>query len=468
MSRRVIVIGLDSAPPEMLFGRMLDLMPNLREMVEGGLHGPLRSCDPPITVPAWQVMSASASPGLLGLYGFRHRKGHSYTEAWTPNSYSVRLPRIWDVLARQGKRSCLIGVPPAYPPKPLKGWSVSCFLTPPGSPRYTYPPDLRQEIEDLVGEYLFDVPFRVEDRKTLRERLFEMTEKRFDVVRHLATTKPWDFLMMVEIGVDRLGHAFWKFFDPTHPRHVPDSPYRHIDEEYYALVDRRLGELRKLLPDAVFLVVSDHGSKAMTGAFCVNEWLIERGHLVLEEPPGAVVPLDEAAVDWSRTKAWGWGGYYARIFLNVEGREPRGIIPGSRYEEAREELAGELRTIEHPDGSRMRVTVFRPEETYVAALGNPPDLMVYFDDLDWRSAGTVGHGGLYLSENDTGPDDSVHAMDGIFVLHDPSRRYARRVEGASILDVAPTILNVMDVPAPPGMEGRPVELHSKEEVSPRP
>ena len=67
-------------------------MPNLAGMVEDGVHGPLRSCDRPITVPAWQVMSTSASPGRLGLYGFRHRRGHSYTEGWTPNSYSVRLP----------------------------------------------------------------------------------------------------------------------------------------------------------------------------------------------------------------------------------------------------------------------------------------------------------------------------------------------------------------------------------------
>jgi predicted AlkP superfamily phosphohydrolase/phosphomutase len=456
VSRRVVLIGLDSAPPEMVFGRLLPHMPNLKAMVDSGLHGPLRSCDPPITVPAWQVMSTSASPGSLGLYGFRHRKNHSYTEGWTPNSLSVRRSRIWDVLAGQDKKSCLIGVPPAFPPRPMNGWSVSCFLTPPGSPRYTYPPNLRHEIEDLVGTYLFDVPFRIEDREPLREGLFEMTEKRFDVVRHLATTKPWDFLMMVEIGADRLGHAFWKFFDPTHPRHVPESPYRRIDEEYYALVDQRLGELRHLLPDAVFLVVSDHGSKAMTGAFCINEWLIERGHLVLESPPETVVPLDRISVDWSRTKAWGWGGYYARIFLNIEGREPRGMIPQGRYEEVREALIEEISTITRPDGAPMNARAFRPEDLYPEVTGDSPDLMVYFDDLNWRSAGTVGHDALYLPENDTGPDDSVHAMQGIFVLHDPEQIQGGAVENLTLLDVAPTVLDLMDVPVPPEMEGRPV------------
>jgi len=453
-SRRVIVIGLDSAPPELVFGELLEQMPNLAHMVEHGLHGPLRSCHPPITVPAWQVMSTSASPGALGLYGFRHRKGFSYTEAWTPTSHSIRSPRIWEVIARSGKRSCLIGVPPGYPPRPLNGWSISCFLTPPNADQYTYPAELRREVEQLVGTYMFDVPFRVEDRDTLRDRLFEMTRKRFDVVRHLAATKPWDFFMLVEIGVDRLGHAFWKFFDPGHPKYVPGNPYENIADEYYGLIDERLGELLELLDDAVFLVVSDHGSKPMHGAFCINEWLRERGYLVLSCELDSVVSLEHAPVDWSKTKAWGWGGYYARIFLNVEGREPQGVIPASRYEQARAELVEELQTITDPSGRPLEVQAFRPEELYPTAIGDRPDLMVYFGDLDWRSAGTIGHGTLHLSENDTGPDDSVHSMDGIFVLFDPGQSYGDAVSDLTILDVAPTVLELMGVAVPAEMEGR--------------
>jgi predicted AlkP superfamily phosphohydrolase/phosphomutase len=319
----------------------------------------------------------------------------------------------------------------------------------------------------LVGSYLFDVKFRVEDRDALREELFQMTEKRFDVVRYLATKKPWDFFMVVEIGVDRLGHAFWKFFDPEHPRYVPDNRYESVADEYYELIDERLGELMELLEDAVFLVVSDHGSKAMHGAFCINEWLIERGYLALNKEPEGIVALDKASVDWGRTRAWGWGGYYARIFLNVEGRESEGVISQSGYELARAELAEELQEITHPDGREMEVLVFRPEELYSACLGNPPDLMVYFDDLHWRSAGTIGHDGLYLSENDTGPDDSVHAMDGIFVLFDPTRRYGQSVTGLSLLDVAPTVLELMGVPVPEGMEGHPLAVPGERAQSDR-
>ncbi|MDG6957917.1 MAG: alkaline phosphatase family protein, partial [Nitrososphaerota archaeon] len=53
---RVAVIGLDSVPPSLLFDRLMDRLPNFRRLYREGLHGPLRTCDPPITVPAWMVM----------------------------------------------------------------------------------------------------------------------------------------------------------------------------------------------------------------------------------------------------------------------------------------------------------------------------------------------------------------------------------------------------------------------------
>jgi len=401
-------------------------------------------------------MATSTSPGRLGLYGFRHRKGHSYDEGWTPNSFSIRQPTIWDIAGRAGLRSCLVGIPPGYPPKPLKGWSVSCFLTPRDAKHYTHPPDLRHEIEALVGTYEFDVTFRVEDLDGIRDGLFRMTRKRFDVVQQLAASKPWDFFMLVEIGVDRLHHAFWKYFDPDHPKHEPNNAYADIAEKYYGLLDERIGALLEVTGDAIVLIVSDHGSKAAAGALCINQWLIEKGWLALAEEPPGILPLDDAKVDWTRTKAWGWGGYYARIFLNVAGREPAGTISPDDYERTRNELSQQLMTMTDDRGAPMRVDVHRPEDLYTEAVGDRPDLMVYFGDLDWRSAGTVGHASMYLSENDTGPDDGVHSKDGVFLLYDPLRDYGSTVADIGLVDVAPTVLTLLGLPVPEGMEGVPI------------
>jgi predicted AlkP superfamily phosphohydrolase/phosphomutase len=455
-NRKVLVIGLDSMPADLY--DHLDYLPNLRKMVKEGFHSVLESCHPPITIPAWMVMMTSKSPGKLGIYGFRHRKGPSYTDGWIANSMSIKEKRVWDYLGQHGKKVCLIGVPPSYPPYPVNGNMVSCFITPSDKNEYTYPQQLKNEIEGLVGKYLFDVVFRTEDRDTILKQLYEMTEKRFNVIKHMMKKGNWDYLMFVEIGVDRLHHAFWKFYDKTHPKYEPGNKYESVVTDYYKFIDQKIGELVDLVDDDTYvLVVSDHGTAGMKGCICINEWMIKEGYLALKKYPDKQTDLDKCEVDWSKTKAWGWGGYYARIFMNVKGREPNGVIPQEEYEKAREELRQKLLQIRGPNGEVFKNKVYTAEELYGKPVGDKPDLMVYFDDLYWRSAGTLGHNSLYLSENDTGPDDSVHWYDGIFILYNKKKvNHVGRVERMTIYDVAPNILNIMNIPVPPDMQGRVV------------
>jgi predicted AlkP superfamily phosphohydrolase/phosphomutase len=444
MMDRVAIIGLDSVPPEIMFDKLLNRLPNIRKMFRRGIHGSLRTCHPPITIPAWMVMMTGKNPGKLGIYGFRHRKGYSYNEGYIVNSSHLSEKTVWDVLSENGKKSILLGVPPSYPPKHIKNCEiVSCFLTPGLEKDFTYPSSLRDEIIRVTqGKYKFDVTFRVEDREKLKEELFEMTEKRFDVAESLAS-RDWDFFMMHEIGFDRLHHAFWKFFDPSHPKHVGGNPYEHIDAEYYSLVDKRIGRLLEIFgEDCLTLVVSDHGSKRMVGAFCINQWLEREGYLVLKNRPEGAKDLEAVDVDWERTKAWAWGGYYARIFFNVKGREPNGIISPEDLNREKLKLKAKIMSIVDNMGKPMRNLVFEPEEVYGVARGDKPDLMVYLDDLNWRSAGTVGHGSMYLSENDTGPDDSVHSMYGIFLMYSPRHDFqACELGNLKIESIGPTILN---------------------------
>ena len=446
MARKVAVVGLDSVPPELLFDKLLDQLPNFQRIFRRGLHGDLETCHPPITVPAWMVMMTGKNPGELGIYGFRHRRTYSYTDGYVVNSTHVRSPAVWDVLAQKGFRSVVLGVPPGYPPKPLEGGSVvSCFITPNIQKEFTYPSSLKEEILRVSkGKYTFDVTFRTEDRDGILKELFEMTETRFEVAEYLAREKEWDFFMMHEIGFDRLHHAFWKFFDPSHPKYVRGNKYENVDLEYYRLVDRRLGRLLEIFgKDCVTFVVSDHGSKAMKGAFCINEWLQKEGYLSLKSKPNTQTDLDQAEVDWSKTRAWGWGGYYARIFFNVKGREQSGVIASADFESEKKALTDRILSITDDKGARMSNRVFEPDKLYGVAVGDKPDLMVYFDDLNWRSAGTVGHPSMYLSENDTGPDDSVHSMDGVFMAYNPRRDLGgKELRGLGAQDIGPTLLKI--------------------------
>ncbi len=461
MPDRVLVLGLDCAPPEIVFARRAEL-PTLSALMDRGAWGPLRSVTPPITVPAWMCMMTGKNPGRLGLYGFRHRKGNSYTDYQIPTSATVTEPAVWDLIGRAGKRSVVMGLPPTYPPKAIPGIWVCGFLTPPGVPQYTHPPELRREIDPLVGgEYPFDVKnFRTENRDEILADLNRMIEKHFAVAEHLMKTKPWDLFIHMEIGTDRLHHAFWKFHDPKHRAYEKGNRYERVVIDYYKKADAGIARLLEIAgPETAVLVVSDHGAKAMAGCIAVNDLLRQKGYLtLLEEPPKPGTELEKCKVDWSRTKAWGWGGYYARIFLNVKGRDPQGVIDPKDYESMRDEMKRVLGAVTDDQGRPLKNEVWRPEEVYGPdCRGDKPDLMAFFGDLAWRSAGTMGHPRVHLMENDTGPDDAMHDWDGIYAAVDPKGRIPQREnDRRSILDVSPTILKLMDVPIPKDVEGKSI------------
>ena len=105
--KKVMVIGLDSAAPELVFDQWLDRLPNIRSILQRGAYGPMRSCDPPITVPAWASMMSSKNPGKLGIYGFRNRADYSYDKLSIATSRAIKEDRVWDIFSRMGKRNIL-------------------------------------------------------------------------------------------------------------------------------------------------------------------------------------------------------------------------------------------------------------------------------------------------------------------------------------------------------------------------
>ena len=448
--------------PELAFESWRDDLPNLGALRERGVWGRLRSSDPPITVPAWSSMTSSKGPGRLGFYGFRNRADYSYDNLTVATSAAVKEDRVWDILSKAGKDTILLSVPQTYPPKPLRGYMITCFLTPDATRPHTFPPEFKNEVKAVVGDYIFDVAdFRSENKDHILKQIYEMTAKRFQLARHMVTTKRWDFFMMVEIGVDRIHHAFWKYMDVTHRKYVAGNPYENAIKDYYRYVDTEIGRLLKCVPDdTVIMVVSDHGAQKMEGGICVNEWLLQNGYLRLFETPKTATPLSKVKVDWANTTAWGEGGYYARLFLNVKGREPQGLIDPADYEAKRSELMQRLAAIPDENGKPIGTKVHRAEDLYPKERrGVAPDLMVYFGNLAWRSVGSVGIGKIHTFENDTGPDDANHSAHGIFILCDPRQPVAAiERKDLQLMDVAPTILRLFDLPVPADMEGRVVTL----------
>lgn len=451
----MMVIGLDCAAPHLVFSRYRDRMPNIAALCATGTYGPMRSTVPPITVPAWTSMVTGYDPGELGLYGFRNRKPRSYGLELVTSQH-IEPPRVWDRLGARGLHVSALFVPPSYPVTPVRGEMIGCFLTPSLDETWCYPPTLANELATQFGPYIIDVEgFREREPAAIATDIFAMTRQHFAIARHLWTTRSPDFLMLVEMGPDRLHHAFYRHMDPDHPRHDPDSEFVRVGADYYAALDKEVGELVALADDdTTILIVSDHGARVMHGGICINQWLMDKGYLVLHETPTTPTAVTPNMVDWSRTRAWGEGGYYARVFLNVAGREPQGTIAPADFVDQRRQLAAAIADIPCPaSGPQAPHRVVTPDEAYERVNGIAPDLSVFFGDLAYRSIGSVGHGAWFVAHNDTGEDSCNHDWDGIFCLSGAGVEPRGKLDGCSIYDVAPTVLDHFGIPAPSDWRG---------------
>ncbi|MCC7292900.1 MAG: alkaline phosphatase family protein [Phycisphaerales bacterium] len=522
---KVAVFGLDCLEPSLCFERWIEDLPNLRALMQRGTWGRMTSSMPPVTVPAWSCMTASKDPGTLGIYGFRDRKDRSYDGWVICTSLRVKEPRLWDILTQQGKDSLIIGVPETYPiTKPIRGCMITSFLTPTTkdpSIQYTHPPQLRREIEQLVGEYMVDVPMpRGGDKQVILDGIYTMTRRRFDVVRHLMCTRPWDLMFMVEMGTDRVHHGFWSFMDPQHRNHVPGNRFENAIHDYYVEVDRQIGEtLAKIdLQTTAIWVVSDHGARVLHGGVLLNQWLMQQGDLVMKAPPTPKQKFDAKDVDWSKTKAFASPGYYGQIFINLKGREPQGVVEPGNYERYRDDLIRRLEAMPGPDGdpkggggwgpnaqvgnlchtpqvgnlchtpqvgnlchtegaglreggAGLRPASGPPALRAGAPLGNKchkpdaiyktcnnvaPDLIVILGDLGWRASGWLGSDSIYIYDDDAAAEDANHAQEGMYLFAHPTIQGRGRADGATLYDVAPTILRELGQPIPPDMQGRPL------------
>lgn len=360
-------------------------------------------------------------------------------------SRDLRHKRVWDWLSEHGRRVAPLFVPLTWPPTPVRGQMASCFLTPGPDEAWTFPASLGAELAREHGPYVADVPdFRTDDAERVLRELHRMADQHFAIATSVLRDHAPDFLMMVEMGPDRLHHALWHHIDPASPRYRGGNPWEDACRRYYAALDAHVGELvRASGDDTAVLVVSDHGARAMEGGVHVNELLRREGWLVR---------TTDGAIDFARTRAWGEGGYYARIWLNVAGREPLGVVPAEAIDTERAKLAALLRDLASPSGAPLGTVVHEPQRIYRATRGVPPDLLVFFGDLRYRSLGTPS-AHVFAAENDTGPDGCNHDWDGIFVLSGAGAPARGRVGDLQIYDVARTICGLAGVPAPPDLLG---------------
>jgi len=278
------------------------------------------------------------------------------------------------------------------------------------------------------------------------------------------TARPWDLLFMVCMGPDRVAHYFMRFHDPAHGRYEADSRYADAIRNHYRYCDERLGELIDLAgPETVVMVVSDHGIQRLDGKLNVNDWLAAHGFLCLTEPVTTPRHLAQAPVDWQRTRAWA-RGYGGQIYLNVRGREPQGVVEPDEVDSVLTELEQRFAELTTDDG-RLQVTTIRRGGIYDGTQADScPDLFVQIEGLRYLTSDLVGHSRLVTPAAELGVDGASHAMNGFCALAGPDVPQLGRFAALHLLDVAPTVLDLLAVTPPPGLEGRPIHRVDDEDV----
>jgi predicted AlkP superfamily phosphohydrolase/phosphomutase len=426
-----LVIGLDCLSPDLVH-RWREDLPTFDQLATKGRSGHLATTHPPITVPAWRAIFSGRDPGELGVYGFRNRPNYQTRTLSVANSRSFQADPIWVEWSRRGESSAVLNVPGTYPCQGKATWEIGCLLTPDESTAWCHPPSFAAELSPSLpeGKYPFDIDdYRRKDAHELERTVTAQTKLRFAIMRKLLLEKEPSHCIFVDLGCDRMHHRFWDkalLTDCAQGTSEIATQLRH----FYQLLDQELAATLALadLERTRVLVLSDHGAVACHGGFHLNHWLENIGWLRRKPQFSAASAFDHEMIDWTATRAWAEGGYYGRIFLNILGREPGGIMAPAEYEKTRSMLTHELEKVRCPD-SKKPMLVERPEEIYHAVRGAAPDLMVYDPDLHWRFlAGFSAEGGIW-STTDEGLDRANHSWHGFFACHDPKGNYPTLQDG---------------------------------------
>ncbi len=495
---RVLVIGIDGGTFDLIGPWAAEgHLPNLARLMQEGSYGPLESTLPPVTSPAWPSFATGKNPGKHGVFDFIQPMGGQYDLV---NSTSIKARTLWEILSASGRRVGVINVPVTYPPRPVNGFLVGGMLSPQSS-RFTYPADLLDRYRHELPPYRINpsVQYKSGNEEAFLDDLLDLVERRGQYGLRLLADHRWDFAMLHFQATDVLQHALWRLVDPSHPRHDAEAAARFVPRMRAVLerIDDFIGRLiEQAGSDINVIVMSDHGFGPLHWTVNVNLLLLDAGLLHLKRDaftrlraalfragltPASVWHWIERAglqnyvwlvskstrnkvvsrflsfadVDWSRTLAYSIG-HVGQIYVNLKGREPGGIVePGEEQEAVKRRVCEALQTLRHPESGRPLVD--RIIDGRQAAHGpyahRGPDLHVVFDGyraIAFPLFATDSH----LITTQIRGDSGSHRLHGILIAHGPAIRGGQKVEGASILDLAPTILHLMEVPVPEDMDGR--------------
>ncbi|AFZ73695.1 alkaline phosphatase family protein [Natronobacterium gregoryi] len=421
---RVAFIGIDGVPYSLL-AENEELFPNIASLADDGSAGEISSIVPPESSACWPALTTGTNPGETGVYGFQDREVGTY-ETYVPMGREVQADRVWDRVQEAGRQATVMNVPVTFPPQRNVQRMVSGFLSP-GLEKAAHPDGFREYLEDI--EYRIDVNPKLghqEDKVEFVEDAHATVDARFEAFQQYVEEDDWDLFFGVFMTTDRVNHFLFKDY-------AEDGEYKDEFLEFYQKIDDYIGRLREALPeDVTMIVASDHGFTSLDYEVHFNEWLREEGWLSFtSNTPEELADIADETTAYSFIPG--------RFYINLEGREPRGSVAEEEYDDVRDELKADILDLEAPDGRQVVDRVVEKEEAFRGDHDDiAPDLVaIPRAGFDLKSGFTAD------SEVFTrGPRNGMHSFDDTTLLIDHP---GANIDGADLLDIAPTILDLMDV-----------------------
>jgi predicted AlkP superfamily phosphohydrolase/phosphomutase len=487
LTGKAVVLGLDGATWDLLVPLAeRGVMPNLKRALEQGRHGRLQSCLPPYSSPAWMSISTGKNPGSHGIFDF--------WEAGLPgerrlvSSRSARGRKLWELVDDAGRVANVVAVPVSYPPPHLQHGTFVCGMFTPGEAvDYTWPPELKAELKRLPGGYRADPYADGLQGQAFVEQTHEVIRQQEVATRHLLDRGEWDLLFTVIQAPDPIQHKFWNVLDPSDPRYDEAKAREFLPglEESYRRCDEVIGDRMAMAERGAFvMIVSDHGFGRYEKNFYLNKVLEQHGLLHREQGARKVasrrlstrsvidairkidvlglegrVPhrfrerlargIDSALsvpIDMERTQAYAAARSAESVFISAH------VPPGERDEVARRVIEA-LEAARDPEtGEPIIERALRREDVYDGdELARIPDILIDFGERPYVASDRLAARSIVERLPASG-GGGRHRRYGILLALGPGVP-AGQIEGANIVDLAPTALHAMGMPVPGDMDG---------------
>jgi predicted AlkP superfamily phosphohydrolase/phosphomutase len=504
---KIFIFGMDGATSAIIDTMLAKgKLGNIKGLIERGTYGLLQSTQPPLSPTAWTSFMTGVDPSRHGIYDFLKSRFEDYKVEFFNSTY-IQAESFWKIAGQEGKKSIVIDVPMTFPPEEINGIIIAGDLSAPRRPgTYTFPHDIQEELERNMGGYSFGGTLGT-DISSQPDKYIKMCkseiQNRFETAKYLMSNYDWDLSVLVITATDKIQHSFWKYIDKNHPQYSSKEAEKYSQTifDVYEQADEILGKIISLMrQDVTTIIVSDHGFGPLYKTFRLNEWLARYDYLKkhrgyhkkikrsinrdrfkrivnhlsglcklsslrkFKEMKSSMSSLDlMPEVNWNKTRAYS-AGASGNIYINLKGRQQSGIVePGSEYESLRNKLIHSLINIVDPEtGQKIFQNVQKREDVYSGPfLQDIPDIL-----LSWTSGYYhIGESDIYQLNSKTNINDLFatdnkrkwsgnHIPEGIFVINGQGIKKKCLFNGATITDIAPTVLHLLGLKVPEYMDGR--------------